>query len=1302
MASSDTIMPSELSNELTQAIDRGEKTSQDLVIESDVTLAIPRKPQPTSDDATMQWEDASEEGLSSESLYSDETDFSLDGAVRPTDPKVSGDATVEWSRGDDATGQNRQAPKQVSEKSETEDFIPGYELLSELGRGGMGVVYKARQRRLNRVVALKMVLSGGHASQSELARFLTEAESVAQLHHPNIVQIYEMGRHDGLPYFTLEYMEGGSLADRVKEHPLPAREAARIVEAMARAMAYAHERGIIHRDLKPDNVLFAADGTPKITDFGLAKKIEGGSGMTHTGAIMGTPSYMAPEQADGRTKNVGPAADIYSLGAVLYRLITGRPPFQAATPVETVLMVVRDEPVPPRRLLPRLPKDLETICLKCLQKEPGRRYPTATELADDLARFLNDEPVRARPVRPWERWIRWARHHPSTVGLVLVACLALLGGLGFLVHSHLESQRQREAAREQVIAQLQAGKEAMARGDWKSAEVQLVQAHDVLQTQPTLKEEFPEAETMLGSVRDRLRALQIHTKFRQLRDEALLQAARSSGNGSPTQQAATLKKIETALKAVMVDPQATEPLVLPSGFEPSESKEISASCYELLLAMAEAHAQPILGQSPEAYAQQLRESLRLLDRAAALECPDHPTEAFFLRKARYQKMLGGGETPSTTENSLSTTAPRSTLDHYLLGDEFYKLGEIARAITAFEAVLRADPRHFWARYFLALCQLRSSQPDLARAHLTACLAQNPDVLTRAWILLMRGYASGQMARTSTDAPTAKAHADDAERDFQTALDVVDGGDPEAHLEVRYALYNNRGVMRVQMGRVDDGLADLRRAIDIDPTQYPARVSLALALQQQHRVREALDELSRAIDTARSLQTRGEVDAATLAGLFRQRSQVSLEDWQNQLCQTIASAVGLFADSIGTLSSLAIWATSDDRRCDEALADLEQAHRLLLESSPNDVTPRVRILLQMGRLHQYRARHLEALRTFDQIIELTPNSTEALRRRAVSRLKLGRLFEAEKGFTEYIQECQKQGIRATVESYLARAYARERLGRWDDAIEDFSQALALESGDQRFNTRQRRGRLYLATNKYQFALADFDAVIGAGRANVDTYLGRALANAHLGLFQKALQDAESALASGLDTATRQLALARVLALLVAAAETGQFRWSADEAYAEALRALDLIEQALQTAGQPAELFWRDHVRADSSLQPLRRAPRFGAWELKWSRMLLESADRIWANESSSTADDLEAARTFAQFAEYPPPESISRGRRPEEFRTLAENLVRRAINRLPESERFRFWVEIVEADHCLIPLKSQQFWSELRQQVGFSP
>ena len=309
--------------------------------------------------------------------------------------------------------------------------IRDYEVVQELGRGGMGVVYKAWHLRLQRPVAVKMLLAGAYAQPHELERFLREAETEAGLRHANIVQVYEAGDLDGRPYFTMEFVEGGSLAQKLAGAPQSARPAAALVAGAAEAVHAAHQRGIVHRDLKPSNILLTADGTPKISDFGLARHLEGAAGLTLSGAPVGTPSYMAPEQAEGKSRAVGPAADIYALGAILYELLTGRPPFRAETTAATLQQVLTKDPVPPSRLNSGVPRDLETICLKCLNKEPPRRYASAAALAEDLLRYGRGEPIAARPAGHGERLARWVRRHPAAAGLLAaVVLLVALGGVG--------------------------------------------------------------------------------------------------------------------------------------------------------------------------------------------------------------------------------------------------------------------------------------------------------------------------------------------------------------------------------------------------------------------------------------------------------------------------------------------------------------------------------------------------------------------------------------------------------------------------------------------------------------------------------------------------------------------------------------------------------------------------------------------------------------------------------------------------------------------------------------------------------
>jgi eukaryotic-like serine/threonine-protein kinase len=308
-------------------------------------------------------------------------------------------------------------------------YFGDYEIVRELARGGMGVVFLARQLSLNRPVALKMILAGQLANETDLKRFQTEAEAAANLDHPGIVPIFEVGEHERQHYFSMGFVEGKSLSQRLAEGPLPPREAAELLRRVSQAVEYAHQHGVIHRDLKPANILLDQNGNPRVTDFGLAKKMQGDSGLTGSGQIMGTPSYMPPEQAGAKRGEVGLAADVYALGATLYALLTGRPPFQAATPVETVLQAIGDEPVPPRRLNASVPIDLETICLKCLQKEPARRYSSASAFGDDLRRYLDGEPIAARPVSRGEKAWKWAKRRPTIASLAATATLATTLGI---------------------------------------------------------------------------------------------------------------------------------------------------------------------------------------------------------------------------------------------------------------------------------------------------------------------------------------------------------------------------------------------------------------------------------------------------------------------------------------------------------------------------------------------------------------------------------------------------------------------------------------------------------------------------------------------------------------------------------------------------------------------------------------------------------------------------------------------------------------------------------------------------------
>jgi tRNA A-37 threonylcarbamoyl transferase component Bud32 len=373
-------------------------------------------------------------------------------------------------------------PRSYAEPPETETkhpvlgtrlgYVGDYELLEEIARGGMGVVYRARQSSLKRIVAVKMIRSGEFAGEAEVKRFRAEAEAAANLKHPNIVAIHEIGEHEGRHYFSMDYIEGKNLAQVCGGQPVAARQAAEWLKAIAEAVQFAHQRGVLHRDLKPQNILVDAEGRPHVTDFGLAKDLHADSGVTQTGAVMGSPSYMAPEQARGRNDLVGPASDVYSLGAVLYELLTGRAPFRGGSAMETLQRVANDEPARPRSLNQDAPADLETICLKCLEKEPVRRYPTARALAEDVGRFLAGEPIQAQPASVARRVMSWARRHPAV--LAGAAALVMFALAGFAFYLAEENAFLRAKAAMPDLVRKPGGPAGRSMGIWLLASVGVI------------------------------------------------------------------------------------------------------------------------------------------------------------------------------------------------------------------------------------------------------------------------------------------------------------------------------------------------------------------------------------------------------------------------------------------------------------------------------------------------------------------------------------------------------------------------------------------------------------------------------------------------------------------------------------------------------------------------------------------------------------------------------------------------------------------------------------------------------------
>jgi serine/threonine-protein kinase len=696
--------------------------------------------------------------------------------------------------------------------------VPGYEVEAVLGRGGMGVVYKARHPRLNRAVALKMLLAGPYAGPGELERFLREAETVAGLRHANIVQVHEAGDVDGRPYFTMEFVEGGSLAQQLVSTPQPARQAAALVAAVAEAVHAAHQRGIVHRDLKPGNILLTADGTPKLTDFGLARRLEDAAGLTQSGAPLGTPSYMAPEQAEGRSREVGPAADTYALGAILYELLTGRPPFRAETAAETLRQVVSQEPVPPSRLNAAVPRDLETICLKCLEKDPQRRYASAAALAEDLHRFQRNEPIRARPVGPLERVLRWARRRPSAAALAATALalvgLALGGGVWFV--------EQRAARRAELRSEVGT---AVAQAASLRKRLHFREARELLEQARQLLE--PAGPDDLRRQVDQARA---DLKLVENLDTARLRMA------IPMKWSSVLAEAELLYEQALAKAGLSRP------GDDSEVKAArvrdSAVCEEIVAALDD------WASKTEDPARQAR----LL--AVAREADPHPSR----NRLRDPQWWQGGPqlTRLVRELRVEEVSPHLWA---ALGQVLLRTGR--DGVPLLRAAQAHYPQDFWLTYELGWTLGRSGQTDEAIGFYRAALALRPET---SLVHSNLGLALATRGRL-----------DDAIRHFKEAI-RLDPMTPVYHNNLGFALYNrgrldeaigqhqeairldpkapvfhnNLGMALAARGRLDDAMSHFKEAIRLDPKAPVYRTNFGSALRDKGRLDEAIGQYQEAI------------------------------------------------------------------------------------------------------------------------------------------------------------------------------------------------------------------------------------------------------------------------------------------------------------------------------------------------------------------------------------------------------------------------------------------------------------------------
>jgi eukaryotic-like serine/threonine-protein kinase len=1012
--------------------------------------------------------------------------------------------------------------------------IDGYEFLAVLGHGGMGVVYKARHQRLNRFVAVKMIRSGSLARPEDLARFRIEAETVAKLCHANIIQIFDVGDVGGLPYVALELLEGGSLDAVLTGAPQPEADSAQLVATLARAIHVAHRAGIIHRDLKPSNVLFSADGTPKITDFGLAKRLEE-EGHTETGQVMGSPSYIPPEQAEGRAKEATPATDVYALGAILYEMLTGRVPFKGLTPMETLIKVMREDPVAPSRLQSQLSRDLETICLKCLAKEPRKRYVTAQALALDLDCYLSGRPVQAERTPVWERVLKLVRRRQMASGLVGLACLV---GVVVAIAGVRDRGRVRDLRDEstRVLTQVRAGEI-----DSGAAIEELSRLETRIGSDGRLADLRVQARELLDLMRHRqdldqrrVAARERYDEFFNRREEAFfLDTELTSLNPSDDLvgiRGSALAALKVyAAEAGGADRWSLAPL---PDLTEQERTDVRLGCYEMLMVLAEAVARPVPGESP---AGQAREALGILERAA--EMLKQPTHAFHMRRAACLEMAGDKGGAGRERSMAAGIPPSGAFDHFLSGLERYKQGQLGPAIVHFESALGVEPEHFWAKCLLAICKLnaRPAQPAQARVLLTACLKRHPDL---PWLYLLRGFASAQLGEAAALPVDAKTNFESAEADYREVLDR------DQARRFHYALLVNRGLLRFQSGKPALAVSDLKEAIALNPRQINAHVTLAQVDHREHRLDVALERLGLAI----SLNP-------DRPALYRTRARWTLEKPDK--------SPGLYA---------------------AALADLREALKRDRPDNPILAEDHAEI----GRLLLLQKQFQEALDACDASLRIDPDEADVNRCRVIALLELKRYDEA----AVACDRCLKAGLKSP-DLFGLRGLVKFKRKDFTGAIEDYTLALASQPRDSVLHGR--RGWAFLFTGAYQLARSDFDEAIRLDPAGADAYSGRGSTLVALGYYREAVLDAEESLRHGDIEAHMVYNAARTLAQAAqSAARESRPRGKPDlntiRAYQD--RAMKLLRRVLElTPHEGRAAFWRDVVEPDPALSGIRRLSEY---------------------------------------------------------------------------------------------------------------
>jgi tetratricopeptide (TPR) repeat protein/tRNA A-37 threonylcarbamoyl transferase component Bud32 len=1070
-----------------------------------------------------------------------------------------------------------------------------YEILEEVAHGGMGVVYKAWQHGLERMVALKMIRAGALASPAEVRRFRDEAKKAAQLQHPDIVQIYEVGEHLGLPFFTMEFMEGGSLARKLAHTPQDPLEAAGVVEHLARAMAYAHGKKIVHRDLKPANVLLAADGRHKVTDFGIAKRLDNNTGQTAAGVIMGTLPYMAPEQAR-EARQAGPAADTYSLGVILYEMLTGHPPFRGKTDVETLDQVRTQEPVPPCRLRPAVPRDLETICLKCLEKEPERRYASAEALAADVRRFLEHKPILARPVSRWERTVKWARRKPAQAALLLMTALAVATAAAGTVFYGLYLEQQAQNREREASATLQrlmgrqaadqdlhdaekardAGRSALALAQQEAAAGQDPQAHEeeadkqvadakgsLDRAQARLGHEQVPAEDDLAEKMDKLghHIQEIREELKKWRvvgskvkefergyEEVLFHALSVSDRERGADRESILRLAPETLAVWKLDAKGPAPA---KALEPYRNHlkarkrldRVVTGCYEVILLWAEAASSPPTGPGCEDRADQ---ALKLLEAAADLgsEYKLATPRTFYEQDTRYRKQRGDKQSAPRERPRVDDPLRQGPLDHFLAAVEAYRQGNYKQAADFSAKVLAQEPEqpeHFWGYYLQGLCYLQTQSWGQARESLTACVDRRPAAF---WPRLLRASARLEMQDFGR-----------AQADFDGALTEA-GKDPLK----RCLVLTSRAILCVRQKRWDAAEGDLRQASTLQPKAYQPWVNLA----EVYRGRAELDGAVVVVWAALTRQ-----HWLNVAEVFRRRSELG---------EAVAALGEALArrprDPILHYTRAQLHLARGDTAA--ARADLDK----VIELPRSEPKLRASALVSRAHLKHLAQDYKSALQDVEAALKVRPQLGPAFLQMATTLSAMGKFEAAGKALDSYLAFEQAP----PAEVYKARALIHEELKEYWQALDAYNRALklALDAG-----TLSRRGWIYLKLHGAERALTDFDEALKRDKGNAYALAGRAHARVQ-DQVNEALEDIEEALRRG--PRTDRLLLSAACVYAQAAGRAGK-KGDRLSRFVYEKEAVGLVKGALaQVPSRQRREFWQKYVAPEGLLDPVRSSLR----------------------------------------------------------------------------------------------------------------